>query len=286
MNSHHMDATRAVNKLVVVSRAMTEAVRTAVKLASSADPVLVDGEAGVGKKLLARVLHEEGVRACKPLVVVRAETLTVNVLDRVLMGDPQSGAKGRFEEAGEGTLILLNLEELNPVAQERFLSVLEKGRFSTAAGDVRVLSCRFVCTADAAAVEELVRVGRFSDDLLKRLSVKTLHMPSLSERREDIPHLVVDILHDFSQREHIDSPSVPYHYMELLMNISWQENVRQLRNHVESVMTLSEGVFDPEIIREHFTPVSSPATIKGAFESLMGRLRGQAVKPAISTMRR
>jgi DNA-binding NtrC family response regulator len=285
MNSHRTDESRAVNKLVVVSRAMSETVRTAVRLASTADPVLVDGEAGAGKKLLARVIHEEGTRAGQPIVVVRCDTLSVNVLDRVLFGDAHAGTKGRLEEAADGTLILQDLEELNPVAQERLLTVLEKGTYTTAGGDVRSITCRIVCTADAEAVEELVRVGRFSSDLYCRLGVKVLRMPSLSERRDDIPHLVVDILHDFSQREHVEAPAVPYHYMELLMNVSWQENVRQLRNHVESVMALSEGVFDPEIIREHFTPVSQPATIRGAFETLLGRLRGHAVRPAISMAR-
>ena len=286
MSSYRMEPSRAVDTLVVVSRAMTEAAEAAVHLADADVPVLVDGEPGAGKKLLARVLHEEGRRGSGPLVTVRCEALAVNALDRALFGDERTGAKGKLEEASGGTLLLLNLEELNPVAQERLLQVLEQGHYQTAAHQTRPLMCRIVCTGNTAILRDEVRVGRFSADLFRRLSAQTLRMPSLAERREDIPHLVVDILHEFAQRERVEPPVVPYHYMELLMNVSWQENVRQLRNHVESVMALSEGIFDPEIIREHFTPVGAPSTIKGAFETLLGRLRGHAPKPATVTTRR
>ena len=286
MSNYRMELSSALNKLVVVSRAMTEAVKAAVQLAGDSVPVLVDGEPGSGKKLLARVLHEEGRRAGRPLVTVRCEAMTVAALDRILFGDERSDTPGKLEEASEGTLLLLNLEELNPVAQERLLQVLEQGHYLTAARETRPLNCRIVCTGDGAVLRDEVRVGRFSADLFRRLSAQTLRMPSLAERRDDIPHLVVDILHEFARREHVEPPIVPYHYMELLMSVSWQENVRQLRNHVESVMALSEGIFDPEIIREHFTPESSPSTIKGAFETLLGRLRGNAPKPVTVTTRR
>jgi DNA-binding NtrC family response regulator len=286
MISYRMESSRAMDKLVTVSRAMSEAVKVARQLADSPVPVLVDGEPGTGKKLLARVLHEEGKRSVRPLVAIRCEALTVAALDRVLFGDERTGEKGKLEEAGEGTLLLLNLEDLNPVAQERLLQVLEQGSYRTAAGETRPLTCRIVCTGDAPVLQNEVRVGRFSAELFRRLSAETLRMPSLSERRDDIPHLVVDILREFAQRERVEPPVVPYHYMELLMNVSWQENVRQLRNHVESVIALSEGIFDPEIIREHFTPVGAPSTIKGAFETLLGKLRGNTAKPATVPNRR
>jgi DNA-binding NtrC family response regulator len=286
MSTYGMEPSRALNKLVMVSRAMSEAVKAAIGLANASEAVLVDGEPGVGKRLLACVLHEESRRADRPLVTVHCEALTVAAMNRLLFGDERTGGKGRLEEASDGTLLLLNLEELNPVVQEKLLQVLEEGRYVTTAQETRPLTCRIVCTGDASAIEEQVRVGRFSAELFRRLSVKTLRMPSLAERRDDIPHLVVDILHEFAQRERVEPPVVPYHYMELLMNVSWQENVRQLRNHVESVLALSEGIFDPEIIREHFTPVGSPSTIKGALESLLGRLNGQTAKPATVTTRR
>jgi DNA-binding NtrC family response regulator len=286
MSSQQTDESRALNRLVVVSHAMSETVKTALRLVNACDPVWVDGEPGTGKKMLARVLHEESAHADRPLVIVRCDTLTVAALDRTLFGDAAAGCKGKLEEASEGTLVLLNAEELNPVAQERLLTVMEQDYYTTAAGESRPLNCRIVCTGDAAAVEEQVKLGRFSQELFGRLTAKMLRMPSLSERRDDIPHLVIDVLHAFARREHVEAPMVPYHYMELLMNVAWPENVRQLRNHVESVMALSEGIFDPEIIREHFTPVTSASTIKGAFESLLGRIRGGAAQPAISLSKR
>ncbi|MBU1983857.1 hypothetical protein KJ815_05550, partial [bacterium] len=148
--------------------------------------------------------------------------------------------------------------------------------------DKRKVTCRVVATGNRAALEEQVRYGRFSMDLLQWLSQSELRMPSLSERREDIPKLVMAILRDFAQREHVAAPSVPYHYMELLMTVSWPENVRQLRNHVESVIALSNGVFDPEIIREHFQPAASSATIKGALHMLWNKLRGASAAPSLN----
>jgi DNA-binding NtrC family response regulator len=118
-----------------------------------------------------------------------------------------------------------------------------------------------------------LKSGHFSRDLFTRLSQSTLRMPSLAERQADIPFLVRDLLEQFAQREQIPIPTVPYHYMEMLTKVSWPENIRQLRNHLESVMVLSEGQFHPEVLLAHFDQVQAPATIKGAFQTLLGKLQ-------------
>jgi DNA-binding NtrC family response regulator len=273
---------RTRERLVVYSRSMREVVAAVSRTALSTRPVFVDGEDGTGRKLAARAIHDEGPRASQPFAMVRAETLVVEALDRILFGDPRTGAIGKFEEAADGTLLLADLEGLNPVAQERLLTVLEEERFATGLHEMRCIGFRLICTGNREKIEKQIKLARFSEDLFRRVAVETLRMPSLAERKDDIPHLVTAILHDLSLRERIEMPTVPYHYMELLMDVSWPENVRQLRNHVESVMVLSGGAFDPQIIREHFVPEGQPATIRGAIESLIGRLRGVTANLAVN----
>jgi DNA-binding NtrC family response regulator len=113
----------------------------------------------------------------------------------------------------------------------------------------------------------------------------SIRVPALMERKDDLPHLVTNFLHEFSKREGIEAPAVPFHYMELLMSVSWAENVRQLRNHLESVMVLSQGEFTPEVLMEHFERESEPATIAGAIQTLWSKIRGTEARPLAATNR-
>jgi len=246
---------------------MREALAAAGVAALRTDPVLITGAPGTGKSLLARVIHEEG-NPSGPFVMVDCATLTSDVMHETLYGDRGTNALGRFEMAEEGTLVLCGIENLNPLAQEHIARALETGRYTNHAGDRRAFACRVIATADSAELENLQQTGLFNPDLLRMLSATSLRMPSLADRREDIPALSVYILDELATREKIDRPSVPYHYMDLLTKVTWQENARQLRNHLESVMVLSEGRFDPEIILEHFVTEESPATIKSALQAL------------------
>jgi DNA-binding NtrC family response regulator len=282
MSTTRSENQRSLASLVAESSAMQGVVAAARRLATNSESVFIDGETGTGRKLLARVLHEEGPHSYKPLVSVRCDMLTVDVLDRTLLGDSRRGMPGKLEEAADGTLLLVDLDALNPVAQERLVSLLDNGTFMASNGDLRRIACRLICTGSEATIVRQIKSGHFSDVLYRRMSAQTLHMPSLAQRTEDIPRLVVEVLQTLAQRERIDVPKVPYHYMELLMNVAWPENVRQLRNHVESVMVLSGGVFDPEIIREHFATETSPATIKGAVQGLWNRLRGLSANPTLA----
>jgi len=208
--------------------------------------------------------------------------LTVEILDRVLFGDRWSNVPGKIEEAEGGTLLLTEVEDLTPVAQERLAKVLTDGRYTTACGDTRILSCRIIATGNRAVVEKAVRTGAFSSELFSMLSQETIRMPSLDERREDIPELAMTILRGLADRERIDVPSVPYHYLELLTHVAYSENVRQLRNHIESVMVLSGGEFDPAIIREHFIPETSTGTLKGALQALWSKFQSGAAEPVLT----
>lgn len=270
---------RAYDMLIAASPVMQRTLAVARQAAQTQLPLLIHGETGTGRRLLARLVHEESHADRRPLIAVRCDTLTIENTDRVLFGDPVTGSPGVLEQAEGGSLLLCNLEDLNPVAQERLASVAKTGTFQTATRDRRRLSCRIMATGDPSALEEQSRYGHTSRDLLAWISQSKLRMPSLNERREDIPKLVVGILNDFSQRERVTPPTVPYHYMELLMTVAWPENVRQLRNHVESVLALSSGIFDPEIIREHFQSTEAEATIRGALNAIWSKLGAATATP-------
>lgn len=276
-----MYSPRTLETIVAVSRAMHNLLAAAREVAPCSQSVFIDGEDGTGRKLIARVIHEEGPFGHRPLVTVRCAALTVEAMDRILIGDRRTGEAGKFDEAAGSTLLLTDLERLNPVAQERLLAILQKGKYVSRTDELRPVSFRVISTGNYREIEQGLRLGRFSSDLFDCLSSTSLYVPSLADRREDIPHLVVEVLHGLAKRERIEPPAVPYHYMELLMNVAWPENVRQLRNHVESVMVLSEGNFDPAIIEEHFVPETSAGTIKGAVQSLWSKLRGVSLNPAL-----
>lgn len=274
MNNHNpLRKTRA--SVIAFSNAMQQVLRAAEAAAAAPGNVLIQGAAGTGKSLVARVIHEES-GPCGPFVMVDCSTLTVENLHTQLYGDSSRRALGRLEMAEDGTLFLKNLECLNPVAQERLAQLLGSGTYVNDLGEKRAVSFRVVSTADHAELEEKVRLGLFSAELCSRLGEAVIAMPGLSDRREDIPALSIYILDEIAQREKIDAPRVPYHYMELLTKIEWPENVRQLRNHLQSVLVLSEGRFDPEIIREHLVSEGEPATIKGAVTALWRKLTGES----------
>lgn len=272
-------AKRAKPKIVANSRAMREAVAEGKLAAQREEPVLIHGDTGVGKAFLARAIHDEG-KQYGPFVMVECETLSPDILHTTLYGDPVTRSLGVFEMAEDGTLLLAGLERLSPLAQEHIKQALSTGRYTNHLRDQRAFSCRLMATGQLAELDSLVSSGVFDRPLFERINSISIHMPGLAERREDIPALSVYILDELATRERIDRPSVPYHYMDLLIKVPWQENVRQLRNHLESVMVLSNGQFDPEIILEHFVTEESPATIKGAFQALWRKVFGENARTA------
>jgi DNA-binding NtrC family response regulator len=283
MDSKRLDTRHTLTALVSHSGAMRKVAAAAMKLAFETRPTFVDGESGTGRKFLARVLHQESPRSAHPFITLHCDKLSVDVIDRVLFGDFRTGMTGKLEESADGTLLFANLEALSPVAQERLWKILDEGRFITGDCESRYITSRVMATGNRQAIEQAMQAGRFNESLFRLLTTTSVIMPPLSHRHEDIPDLVVSVLKELVERERIEMPVVPYHYMELLMNVTWPENVRQLRNHVESVMVLSGGYFDPEIIREHFVPDGSPATIRGALQGLLNRVRGTTAEPAALT---
>ena len=279
-----MESRYTLNSVIAHSPEMQGVVKDARSFSMKSDSLFIHGERGTGKRYIARAIHNESPRGDQPFVVVRCDTLSVDIFEKVLFGDILTKHTGKFDEAGEGSILFMHLDELNPVAQERLVRTLEEGRYENGFHETRLVNSRLMATGDREAMEKRAHQGYFSSELLHKFTSLELRMPTLAERLDDIPHLVVMFLEDLAKRESIEAPTVPYHYMELLMNVQWAENVRQLRNHLESVMVLSHGEFTPEILLEHFERTGEQATIKGALQGLWNKLRGTETAPTLASV--
>jgi DNA-binding NtrC family response regulator len=269
MNKNWMESRYTLGSIVARSNVMQQIMPEVQKSAAGGTRLLIVGETGVGKKMLARAIHYGGTRAQGPFVSVPCERLTPDSVDRIFFGEED--APGILEKAAGGTLVLSGLEDLGPIAQDRLMAVLREESSSSDKNSFRIIA-----TACIEDLMEAVERGTFPTELHEMLSESTIAMPALSERVADIPYIVNDVLKEFAARERIETPSVPFHYMELLTKVAWPENAQQLRNHLESVMALSNGVFDPEILLAHFEEIEAPQTIRAAVHNLLTKLSGES----------
>src|SRR5712672_1137039 len=234
--------------IITRSEAMGNVMRTAQKAAGSTIPVLIEGESGVGKELFARAIHGTGERAAKPFVAVNCGAIPDNLVESILFGHEKgafTGATerhtGKFVEASGGTLFLDEVSELPLAAQVKLLRALQEGTVEAVGGrkpvkvDVRIIS------ATNRKLLDLVKNGRFREDLFYRLHVLPLTIPPLRMRREDIPHLLRHFLARFAAEENRTITSISGEAMAHLAQLEWPGNIRQLENAVYRAVVMSEG---------------------------------------------
>jgi two-component system nitrogen regulation response regulator NtrX len=210
--------------------------------------VLITGENGTGKELVARAIHRQSTRPNKPFVEVNCAAIPSELIESELFGHMKgsfTGAvadrAGKFEQADGGTLFLDEIGDMSVTAQAKVLRVLQDGVVTRIGGakpikvDVRVLS------ATNKNLEEEIAAGRFREDLYYRLNVVPLHIPPLRERREDIPLLASHFVRSLSEREGVPPRVLDPAAVELLTQMDWPGNVRELRNTLERLLILSSG---------------------------------------------
>jgi DNA-binding NtrC family response regulator len=242
------DGTLTFRDIITRSPRMQAVLKTAEKAAASAIPVLIEGESGVGKELIARAIHGSGERRAKPFVAVNCGAIPDNLVESTLFGHEKgafTGATerhaGKFVEASGGTLFLDEVGELPLAAQVKLLRAIQEGEVDPVGGrksvkvDVRLISAsnRNVMTA--------VKEGRFREDLFYRLHVFPITVPPLRERPEDIADLVRHFLVRFNAEEGKRIRVVAADAMTLLGRCSWPGNVRQLENAIFRAVVLAEG---------------------------------------------
>jgi DNA-binding NtrC family response regulator len=234
--------------IVTRSARMQDVLRTAGKAAASAIPVLIEGESGVGKELIARAIHGSGERRAKPFVAVNCGAIPDNLVESILFGHEKgafTGATerhvGKFVEASGGTLLLDEVGELPPAAQVKLLRALQENEVEPVGArrpvrvDVRLVS------ATNRNLSADVKAGRFREDLFYRLHVFPIAVPALRERPEDIPELARHFLARFAAEEGKRIRLVNGAALGLLRGYSWPGNVRQLENAVFRAVVLAEA---------------------------------------------
>ena len=247
---------------------MREVLAQVDQVARTDSTVLIVGETGTGKELIARAIHNLSRRKDRPLVTVNCASLPPSLIESELFGREKgayTGAmtmmKGRFEFADGSTLFLDEIGELPLEVQAKLLRVLEEGRFErlgssrTVHVDVRILA------ASNRDLAHDAHAGKFRKDLYYRLNVFPIAIPPLRERSEDIPLLAWSFVREFGKKMGKRIESIPRRTMEALRRYPWPGNVRELRNVIEHAMIISEGktlgVRMPALAAEE--PVPSPA---------------------------
>jgi len=242
------------------------------KVAPTKATVLITGDSGTGKELIARAIHYNSPRQGQPFISVNCGALPETLLESELFGHEKgafSGAvsqrKGRFELAHEGTLFLDEISEMSPPLQVKLLRVLQEMEFERVGGshtlkvDVRVVA------ASNRNLKEEASSGQFRSDLYYRLNVVHVHLPSLRERKDDLPLLINHFLAKYAKENHRESISISSGAMERILDYHWPGNVRELENVIERAIILSDGhevlVKDlPSAVREPSMEVTATAT--------------------------
>jgi len=256
--------------LICGSQPMSEVISLVERVAASRVPVLIYGEAGAGKELVAHRIHARSRRRDGPFIVVNCAQKPADILGDKLFGNSVAGG-GKFDEARGGTLFLDEVGELSPELQARLHRTLHEAsvaeRRTGGEGDVRVV---------AATVKHLpteVSRGTFRADLFYRLNVFSITVPPLKDRKDDIPALARYALARFAARENQPPPSLSDDVLEALMTYPWPGNVRELNNTVERMALVATGGIIkgedlPDDIRAHSVThkKDDPIAVAGAFD--------------------
>jgi DNA-binding NtrC family response regulator len=236
--------------VVAESRAMRELVPLVLRLASTRSPVLLEGESGTGKDLVAHWLHYGGTRREAPFVKVHCPSIPHELLESELFGhergaftDARQAKPGKIEMAAGGTLYFDQVQDLAPALQAKLLRVVEERRFERVGGTRTIeVDVRFVASSNLA-LAEAVRDGRFREDLFHRLNVVRLELEPLRARVEDVEPLAAAFLARERERGTTRATGFAPEALELLRGYRWPGNVRELRSVVERAALLSaEGL--------------------------------------------
>ncbi len=284
---HSREGKLTFKDIVTRSEAMGNVIAMGKKAASSAIPVLIEGESGVGKELIARAIHGSSERSAKPFIAVNCGALPENLVESILFGHEKgsfTGATekhaGKFVEANGGTLFLDEISELPLAAQVKLLRALQQGEVEAVGGrkpvkvDVRIVS------ATNRNLLDRVKAGHFREDLFYRLHVLPLTIPPLRARREDIPHLLRHFVARFCAEENRPITAISGEAMTMLGQLPWPGNVRQLENAVYRAVVMSEGgqLQDSDFpqaavgqtVQTHDEPVMTEAPSQGSSDHISG----------------
>jgi two-component system nitrogen regulation response regulator NtrX len=267
LRARSVQASRIAGRSSVVNQLR----QTVERVAPTNARILITGSPGSGKELAARTIHATSARANGPFVVINAATITPETMEAELFGiesSPEGGRRiGALEEAHGGTLYIDEIADMPRETQNRILRVLVDQNFQRVGGTTRVhVDVRIVSSSSRDLAAEIAS-GRFREDLFHRLGVVPIRVPSLHERREDVPELIEFFMDQISSATGLPKRRIAEDAMAVLQSHDWPGNVRQLRNNVERLMILATGDPDAPITAEMLpSEVGAlvPATPNGA----------------------
>ena len=235
--------------LVGTSHAMHDVCKEIGRVAAKPVTVLIRGETGTGKELIARAIYQHSPRARAPFIAINCAAIPENLLESELFGHERgafTGADqrriGRFEQANKGTLFLDEIGDLPPNTQVKLLRVLQQQIFQRVGGSEAISVDVRVIAATHRNLEAMIREGKFREDLFHRLNVVCLQLPPLRERREDIPVLVQHFLRKYASDFGIESPAITSAAVAVLQADLWPGNVRELENMTRRLLLAARGL--------------------------------------------
>src|SRR5216684_1998208 len=244
-----------IEDLTTSNEAMARCLQLAALAAKSEVPIVLLGETGTGKTLLAYAIHNSSARAGQPFIAFNASAISDTLLESQLFGHErgaftgaQQSVKGKFELADSGTLFLDEISEMSPLAQVKILRVLEYGEFERL-GSERMLTsnARIICASNSS-LRDRVQQGKFREDLYQRLNGLTLLIPPLRERLEELPALIAAELKAAGLKEGKNITAIHPEAMEKLLRHEWRGNLRELSHTVRTMTLFCDG---PVILPQH-----------------------------------
>ena len=275
------DVDHALDDLVVKSATMVKVVQRAIKVSRIEASVLLTGESGVGKSMLAKLIHKMSSRKEQPFVKINCGAIPASLMESELFGYKRgsftgalaTGKIGLIEAANKGTVFLDEIAELPPEMQVKLLEVIEDRQFKRVGATEPTLVDVHIIAATNQNLHEQMRKGLFREDLFYRLNIVPIHIPPLRERREDIPALAESILEKVNRKLPTRKKIDPLVY-EMLRQYDFPGNVRELINAIQRMTVLSEG--------EIMGPADLPSEIRSSYELQVGKLgRQKPLKDAL-----
>ena len=245
--------------MIGASPAMQQVYDLTRMVAPAPTTVLLTGETGTGKELVARAVHELSPRATGPFIRVNCGALSESLLESELFGhvkgaftSANENRTGRFEAAHGGTIFLDEINSVSVTLQVKLLRVLQEHEFERV-GDTRTqkVDCRVIAATNCDLLDE-IETGEFREDLYYRLNVVPIYIPPLRERAEDIPELVTHFVTTYALAANRSVPNIAKDTLTAMQNYSWPGNVRELQNYAERALVLMrDGEFAPDLLPPH-----------------------------------
>jgi two-component system response regulator AtoC len=249
-----------IDNIIGRSSSMRDVFKLIGSVANTRANVLIQGESGTGKELVAKAIHYNSPYKDEPFIVINCSAISDTLLESELFGhakgaftDAVCETKGKFEIAGKGTLFLDEIGDVSPNPQSKLLRVIESRDFMKVGGEKVLKTEARIIAATNQNLKTLIEAGKFREDLYYRLKVVEIHLPSLRERKDDVPELVAYLLEKINRELRKNVRKVPPDVMKSLTELPWKGNVRELENALTRAVILAKG----DVVLKENLPVES-----------------------------